>query len=246
MGSRVDQLPDRVTLAVDDLIYLRSAAGVNYKATIAEFLTAVGLTYAPLAAPTFTGDAKAVTPAAGDNDTSIATSAFVQSVSDNAIYRTLLEAAASHTAAKVAATYALSYGDPTAVSGTGILYPLSIIHIRSTDFPTIDGKTPKFRLAAQLFVNDVAPTGNYTFGLYPVTTPATSGGAGLRIYTMGTVVGSSTVLFTTPAADGQLSGVSGDFALPADGDYVIGVITTATVAVSSHLHMNAQLSFRNA
>jgi hypothetical protein len=32
---------------------------------------------APLAAPVFTGDARAVTPAAGDNDTSIATTAFV-------------------------------------------------------------------------------------------------------------------------------------------------------------------------
>lgn len=32
---------------------------------------------APVASPTFTGDAKAVTPAAGDNDTSVATTAFV-------------------------------------------------------------------------------------------------------------------------------------------------------------------------
>jgi hypothetical protein len=35
--------------------------------------------YAPLNAPVFTGDARAVTPAFGDNDTSIATTAFVQS-----------------------------------------------------------------------------------------------------------------------------------------------------------------------
>jgi hypothetical protein len=35
--------------------------------------------YAPLASPVFTGDARAVTPAFGDNDTSIATTAFVQS-----------------------------------------------------------------------------------------------------------------------------------------------------------------------
>jgi hypothetical protein len=36
-------------------------------------------TYAPLASPTFTGDPKAPTPATTDNDTSIATTAFVQS-----------------------------------------------------------------------------------------------------------------------------------------------------------------------
>ncbi|HEY2416558.1 MAG TPA: hypothetical protein VGH84_01470 [Steroidobacteraceae bacterium] len=35
-------------------------------------------TRAPLAAPVFTGDARAVTPAVGDSDTSIATTAFVQ------------------------------------------------------------------------------------------------------------------------------------------------------------------------
>src|SRR4029077_21032044 len=34
-------------------------------------------TKAPLASPTFTGDPKAPTPTAGDNDTSIATTAFV-------------------------------------------------------------------------------------------------------------------------------------------------------------------------
>lgn len=201
--------------------------------------------YAKLASPAFTGNPTGPTPAAGDNDTSLATSAFAQSLSNNAVYRTLLAAAASHIAGQVAGTYALANGNPAAVSGTGTLFPLSIIRIRSGDYPTIDGKAVKFRITAQIYVNDVAPTGNFTFGLYPVTTPATSGGAGVRIYTLGTVVGSSTVLFTTPAADGQLNGVSADFALPADGDYVIGVITTATVAVSSHLHMNAQLQYRN-
>jgi hypothetical protein len=39
-----------------------------------------GVGGAPLASPVFTGDARAVTPATGDNDTSIATTAFVQGV----------------------------------------------------------------------------------------------------------------------------------------------------------------------
>jgi trimeric autotransporter adhesin len=39
----------------------------------------LGSYYAPLAAPLFTGDARAVTPLAADNDTSIATTAFVKS-----------------------------------------------------------------------------------------------------------------------------------------------------------------------
>lgn len=37
----------------------------------------IGTAYAPINAPTFTGDARAVTPAAGDADTSVATTAFV-------------------------------------------------------------------------------------------------------------------------------------------------------------------------
>jgi hypothetical protein len=44
--------------------------------TAAQVTTALA-PYAPLASPTFTGDARAVTPAPGDNDTSIATTAFV-------------------------------------------------------------------------------------------------------------------------------------------------------------------------
>jgi hypothetical protein len=41
--------------------------------------------FAPIASPVFTGDPKSVTPTAGDNDTSIATSAFVQNMIARAI-----------------------------------------------------------------------------------------------------------------------------------------------------------------
>ncbi|MGB4848989.1 MAG: hypothetical protein WBP41_13785, partial [Saprospiraceae bacterium] len=66
------------------------------------------------------------------------------------------------------------------------------------------------------------------------------------IYTIGTVVsGSNGASFATPAADGLLSAVGSDFALPTDGFYIIGVVTTTTVVASSHIHMNAQLQLRN-
>lgn len=65
---------------------LTAAAGVPRVSSFNTRTGAVTLTTAdvtgaggaPLAAPVFTGDARAVTPAAGDNDTSIATTAFVQ------------------------------------------------------------------------------------------------------------------------------------------------------------------------
>lgn len=162
-------------------------------------------------------------------------------------YRTLMTASGSHVAGRVAGTYGLGLGDPLAVSGTGTLYPLTTIQIVGADYPTINGLPPRLRIRVQLAVNDVAPTGNFTIGLYPITRPASSGGTALLIYTLGTVVtGSNGASFTTPAADSLLSAVSADFSLPSDGPYVIGVVTTQTVATNSLVHINAQLQIRNA
>lgn len=165
----------------------------------------------------------------------------------NASYRTILDVAGSHIAARAAGTYAFGQSSPLAVTGVGTLAPLKTIRIVAADYPTVNGLATKLRIRAQLYTNDTAPTGNFTFGLYPITRPATSGGAGLCIFTLGTVVvGSNGATFTAPAAD-LLGGAEGaDFALPADGHYVIGVVTTATVAVAAHIHMSAQLQLRNA
>jgi hypothetical protein len=46
----------------------------------------MGAGFAPLAGPVFTGDARAVTPAPGDNDTSIATTAFVQNAITTSVH----------------------------------------------------------------------------------------------------------------------------------------------------------------
>lgn len=207
---------------------------------------------ANLASPTFTGTPTlptgtiGVTQTAGNNTTAVATTAFVTAINNNSSYRTILQASGSHTAARVAGTYGMSVANPIAISGTGTLYPLAVIQIVSADYPTVNGITTKLRIRAQLYTNDVAPTGNYTFGLYPITRPAVSGGAGLAIYTLGTVVvGSNGATFVAPAVDLLGSAVGADFALPADGAYVIGIVTTATVAASAHVHVNAQLQIRN-
>jgi len=202
---------------------------------------------AALAGPTFTGVPAAPTAAAGTNTTQLATTAFATAINNNASYRILAHFSASHTAAKVAGTYALNYGDLSAVGGTGTAYPLGVIQIVGADYPTINGITTKLRIRAQLYTNDVAPTGNFTFGLYPITRPATSGAAGVCIFTLGTVIaGSNGATFTAPAADLLGSAVGADFVIPADGPYVIAVVTTATVATSAHVHLHAQLQTRNA
>jgi hypothetical protein len=202
---------------------------------------------ADLASPTLTGTPLAPTAAAGTNTTQVATTAYAMSAAPNASYRTILQATGSHTAAKVGGTYALGEGDPLAVSGTGTLYPLAVIQLVAADYPTVNGLAPKLRLRFQLFTNDVAPTGNFTLGLYPITRPGTSGGAGLCIYTLGTVVaGSNGATFSAPAADLLGSMVGADFAFPTDGPYVLGIVTTATVATSAHVHVCAQLQIHNA
>jgi hypothetical protein len=202
---------------------------------------------ANLAGPTFTGVPAAPTAAANTNTTQLATTAYAMSAAPNSSYRTILQATGSHTAGRIGGTYGLGEGDPIAISGTGTLYPLAVIQLVAADYPTVNGLTTKLRLRFQLFTNDVAPTGNFTLGLYPITRPGTSGGAGLCIYTLGTVVvGSNGATFSAPVADLLGSAVGADFAFPTDGPYVLGIVTTATVAVSAHVHVCAQLQLRNA
>jgi hypothetical protein len=162
----------------------------------------------------------------------------------SAHYRTLLDSSGSLTAAKVAGTYGLGQGDPIAVSGTGTLYPLNVIYIDAADYPAIGSLTAKLRVRAIIEANDVAPTGNFTIGLHAVTRPGTSGGAGLCIYSMAAAIAGSTATVNTPAADSQNLITSADFAVPATGYYVIGLVTTGTIATSAHVHVSAALQLR--
>lgn len=185
------------------------------------------------------------TAAAGNNTTSAASTAYAMAAAPNASYRTLLDSSASHTAARAAGTYWLGQGHPAGVTGVGTLDPANVIYIDPADYPTVNGLTTQLRIRAIVEANDVAPGGAFTFGLYPVTRPATSGGAGVVIYTMGTVIAGSTVA-VTPAADSQNNLVGSDFSIPAAGFYVIGFVAAAAVATSAHVHISASLQLRNA
>lgn len=163
-------------------------------------------------------------------------------------YRTLVTANSIITAGSAAGTYAMtSGGDGCVLSGANTAIPIQTIYIDSADYPTIGTLATKLRIRVQFYTNDTAPTGDYTFGLYPVTRPATSGGSGVNIYDLGTVVtGSNGASFSAPAADGLLNAASADFALPANGHYVIGVLTTAAPAANSNIQLTASLQMRNA
>lgn len=201
-----------------------------------------------LAGPTFTGVPAAPTAAAGTNTTQLATTAFVTAINNNAAYTTVKSGAGSHIAAKVAGNYVFPpAGGVMAVGGTGTLYPQQVFYLTGADFPTINGIATKLRIKGSVFCNNVAPTGNFTFGLYPITRPASSGGAGLCIYTVGIVVaGSNGAVVTTPAADSSTNAIGADFAIPADDWYALVCVTTATIATSAHTHLTCELQMRNA
>lgn len=115
------------------------------------------------------------------------------------------------------------------------------------DYPTINGIATKLRVCGSVFANDVAPfTGTFTFGLHPITRPGTSGGTGVVIYTIGTVVsGSNGGVLTNVAADSSNTACGSDFTIPADGYYGLVVVTSATMATSAHTHITAELQMRN-
>jgi hypothetical protein len=162
----------------------------------------------------------------------------------NSSYRNIAQVSGSHIAGKVAGTYILGSGDPL-MDGSGSLYPLILIPIYVADFPIVNNVATKLRIRAIVSVNATAPTGNFTVGLYPVTSGA--GGAGLKIYTVGTLVtGSAATTVTAPAANSMTSVSGAGFALPSDGIYCLAVVTTATIATSSLVHINAILQMRNA
>ena len=167
-----------------------------------------------------------------------------------ATYKILYYGAGSHIAGRTANTYIFPpAGGVMVVSGVGTLYPQQVFYLRNADYPTVNGKATKLRIVGSVHCNDVAPNATaitFTFGLHPITRPATSGGAGLVIYTAGTVVtGSNGAVVTTPAADSSTNAVGSDFAIPADGWYALCCVTSATIATSAHTHITCELQIRN-
>src|SRR5690348_5028567 len=98
------------------------------------------------------------------------------------------------------------------------------------------------RLRAQIASNATKPTLKFTVGLYPVTV---AGGADQIALTLGAVVSGSTIEFNEPAASTITSKETADFAVPADGAYVLGFVTSALQTSSNVSVLNAQVQVRN-
>ncbi len=165
---------------------------------------------------------------------------------DASWYRNVNMCAASMSAAVVTGTYFLNNsGGAATLSGSSSATTPSFIYISSSDFPSINGKVPLFRISVVLKTNATAPTNTLTFGLYPIT--AGGGAATVSITTLGTVVtGSNGASQAAPSASTIYNLTSSDFSLPANGTYVIGVVSSvATTAVASFTQMSAVLQVHN-
>jgi hypothetical protein len=108
------------------------------------------------------------------------------------------------------------------------------IHLRAADF-AVAGKTAQLRVAIQVQTNDTAPAVTFTANLRPVT--STTCAASQVELTAGAAVSGSDAVVATPAALSLTTDESGLFDLPADGVYVVAIVTSggATAASSSEV-----------
>lgn len=161
----------------------------------------------------------------------------------SAVPRRLMTGRTRITAAQAAGNY--WFTEQATLMTAGLASPLAGVYIDTADFPTVAGVTAKLQFRVQLYTNDVAPGSTFTIGMYPVSRPTTSGGAGLLIYTQGPVLPGSTVTFTAPSADGMAVLSTADFAVPATGHYAVGFTSSNAIVTSAHVHMQFQLNVHN-
>lgn len=103
--------------------------------------------------------------------------------------------------------------------------------------------TQKLRVRFQVNTNATAWSSvTATAGLYPVTF---AGAADTLTPTLGTVVTGSTVAIANPSASTTNQGNSGDFTIPSDGQYCLGVVTSAALTNNAVALLTAQLQTRS-
>jgi len=157
-------------------------------------------------------------------------------------YQTILQAQLIPTADLAAATYHFPIvGSTPVASGATTNFFMASIYFDDADM-TATSMTQKLRLRFQVHTNATQPTITFTAGLYPVTF---AGGADTIAATLGTVVSGSTVAIASPAASLTTQGNSGDFAIPADGQYALGVVLGAQLTNNAFVQLTAQLQTRS-
>jgi hypothetical protein len=180
--------------ALDTLNELAAAIGSdpNFSTTMINLL---GLK-APLASPPFTGDPKAPTPAQFDNDTSLATTEFVQRALGNKRFATSITASRAITPADFGGEFVISAAAPptlTLPSTAAIASGASIRLLNLGTQPCVLA-----RLGADAFIGAFNPSGAATsFSLLPNDDVTVTQYGGLWL-----VIGNGAALSSTNGANG--------------------------------------------
>jgi hypothetical protein len=115
-------------------------------------------------------------------------------------------------------------------------------YLDPADF-TSNARTTKLRIRWLWTTNAVASGVTLTPGLYPVGSFGGVSGAAPTIASLGTVVGGSTVTFTTPGA-ATTTVSTAEFTAPAANYYVFGFASSGAMAAGAWAFISAQLQVR--
>lgn len=118
----------------------------------------------------------------------------------------------------------------TVASGTAQASAMSPVPLAAADY-AVTGKTTKLRIKATVACAG-AVSQNVTVGLMPVTYGAS--------ISAGAAVTGSTVTIT-PSANSGVSGLTADFAVPADGDYILGYTVAGVPASGFQVYATLQM-----
>jgi hypothetical protein len=167
-------------------------------------------------------------------------------VPNNTAYQTIFRADGRFADAAAGGTYMLRNSGTTLVtSTTAIATPgyVPTFQFRTADY-TATGMTQKLRVLMQIATNSVSVgTVTFTAGLYPVTV---AGAASNITYTLGTVTPNSNLNpIVNPGTSTFTNQDSGDFTIPADGAYTLGVVTSGAQTTTAVPIVNVWLQIRN-
>lgn len=162
---------------------------------------------------------------------------------NNSVYRTLLATNGAFGGGAATGTYVFAESGAFVQGGTNITSAMQLVYLDDADH-TVAGKSTKLRVKAQVLTNATAPGATFTFGLHPIT--ATAGGSGGLTYTVGAAESGSTAAIATPALSTRNHAEGTDFAFPADGYYVLAVVTSGSATAANSFEMvSAQLQIRH-
>lgn len=169
-------------------------------------------------------------------------SAFVTTAGS---YRNIAQIVAVATDGTGAATHYVSGQGNLTVEGTtaGANGIQGVVHLVAADY-NIAGLAEVLNVRFQAITNtQAASAATFTVGLYPIL--ASFGTADVVGINLDTVVAGSTAAIASPAVSSVVTATSGDFAIPADGPYALGIALSGTPTADSRVAISAYLRIRS-